>query len=84
MKGYCEWPANVTSIENNRIGVTFFGDQTMFKTSLINLYKFEESADVILANLRGRKTPLYGKAVMEAEAVLEIPLELSLMNRIVA
>lgn len=82
MRGFCEWPGIVTEIENGLITVNFFGDCTFHKATICNFYKFEESSDIILANLRKRKTPLYMKSVREAEAVLGIPLPNSITYKI--
>lgn len=82
MRGFCEWPARVFGIENGLIHVEFFGDHTTHKAAIHNFYKFEDSSDVILANLRGRKNALYSKSVREAEVVLGIPLPDSITNRV--
>lgn len=82
MRGFCEWPARVTGFENALILVEFFGDYTTHKAGINNFYKFEESSDVILANLRGRKNPLYSKSIREAEAVLGVPMRDSVTNRV--
>lgn len=82
IRGYCHWPAVVTGIENNLISIEFFGDKTTQKTSLTNLYSFEDSHDIILNNLRTKKTLLYSKAVCEAECVSRVPPEKSLLNQI--
>lgn len=82
MRGYCEWPASVTELQKNVVHIEFFGDHTTHKSTLGNIYKFEESHDLILANLKMKKTPQYSKAVREAESVLGIPFEKSIMNQI--
>lgn len=82
MKGFCAWPAFVTDIRNGLITVEFFGDHTRHTAAIKNFYKFQESSETILANLQGRKNPLYSKSVLEAEKVLGIPFEHSILNRI--
>lgn len=82
MKGYCEWPAKVTGFEKNLIKVEFFGDHTTQKTAIKNIFCFEDSCDLILSNLRMKKTPLYSKSVREAECVLGITKEKSIFNRL--
>lgn len=82
MRGFCEWPCIVKGFEKGMVSVEFFGDYSVHKAALSNFYNFSESCDVILANLRGRKTPLYMKSIKEAEAVLGIPLSNSITNEI--
>lgn len=82
LRGYPEWPAFVTGKEGNMIAVEFFGDHTTYKTNIANCYKFSESSEKIVEILRTRKNPLYGKSVKEAEAVLGIPFEQSIVNRV--
>lgn len=81
MRGFCEWPARVTGFENTQIAVQFFGDNTTHRAAIHNFYKFEESSDIILANLQGRKNPLYWKSIREAELALGIPSSHSITNR---
>lgn len=78
MRGYCPWPAFVTKINGNSVFVEFFGDHTTQKTTLANLYKFQGSGDLVLANLKRLKSPLFSKAVREAEVVLNIPENVSI------
>lgn len=82
LRGYCEWPAIVVEFEKNSVQLEFFGDHTTCKTSLKNCYKFEDSSEIILNNLVLKKTPLYAKAIKEAEAVLNIPCERSIFNQL--
>lgn len=82
MKGFCAWPAFVADIQNGRITVEFFGDHTRHTTTMKNFYKFNESSETILANLQGRKNPLYSKSVLEAERVLGVPEKHSILNKI--
>lgn len=81
IKGFCEWPAIVTGIENKLISIKFFGDQTTRKISLKNVFKFEDSHETILNNLRMKKTPLYAKSVQEAEKMLGVPPEKPILNQ---
>lgn len=76
LRGFCAWPSTVVAIEKTVIDVEFFGDQSTPKTSIKNIFKFSESAEVILDNLKGRKNPLLSKAVREAEIMLGIPMNL--------
>lgn len=81
MNGYCAWPARVIAIDKNQkfdIHVQFFGDNTTHKTTIIHIFGFSNSAEVILSNLKGRKNPLYAKAIKEAELCLGISCERSL------
>lgn len=65
--------ARVLEINGNAIHVKFFGDSTTYTTALKNTFSFSEHHDVVLINLRGRKNPLYTKAIKEAETLLGIP-----------
>lgn len=82
MRGYAEWPAMVVGIEENLIHVEFFGDHTRYKCAVRNFFRFEDCHDVILANLRTKKTALYARSVKEAEAVLGVPPELSIFQQL--
>lgn len=82
MRGFAEWPALVIDIHNNLITIQFFGDNTTHKAALNNFFKFEDCHDIILNHIRTKKTPLYTKSVLEAERVLGIPTEKSLINQI--
>lgn len=82
MRGYSAWPAVVTGIDGNLIKVEFFGDHTTYTSAKSNFFKFECSHDLILSNLRALKSPLYRKAVCEAESLLGIPPDQSILNRI--
>lgn len=82
LTGFCEWPGYITNIDQNIAHIQFFGDQTVQKSKITNFYKFEDSSEIILFNLRKRKTPLYRKAVIEAEMALGIPETNSILNRI--
>lgn len=73
MKNWCEWPAVVTRIDGNLISIRFFGDGSTQKMSIIHFFKFVESNEVIKQNLLNRKTPLYAKAIKEAERALKVP-----------
>lgn len=79
--GWKEWPAVVIGFEKNLIKVKFFGDNTTFKAAPKNFFSFEESHETIIENLKFYKKPLYRKAVMEAESVLNVPPELSIFTR---
>lgn len=83
MRGFCEWPAIVTGFQKNLIVIKFFGDGTSHKAALRNFYKFEESHEAIIANLKAKKTPLYKKAILEAEYVLGIPEANSIITQII-
>lgn len=82
MKGFAMWPAVVTGFQKKLIEINFFGDNTSHKAALCNFYKFEESHDIMIANLKTKKTPLYKKAILEAEYMLNIPPKMSLTNKI--
>lgn len=47
-----------------------------------NFYVFEESHETIIQNIKILKRPLYRKAVKEAETVLNIPPEHSVLSKI--
>lgn len=81
MRGFSEWPARVTGCGGTLIDVQFFGDNTTHKAAIHNFYKFEESADIIIANLQRLKSPLYRKSIREAEMALGILLPHSITNR---
>lgn len=76
MRGFCAWPAKVIENENAMINVEFFGDHTTHKTSIKNIFAFAESAEALLANLKGRKEPALAKAVREVEIVHGLPMSL--------
>lgn len=78
MRGFAEWPCVVTEIVGNLIKIKFFGDQTTHKTTINNFFDFKESSEVIKCNASRLKSPLYKKAVQEAEIALGIPRHLSL------
>lgn len=81
MRGFAEWPAVVTGIENNLIHIEFFGDHTKHKATIKSFFKFRDSHDLILANLKSKKTPLYAKSIKEAEMVLGVPPECSIFTK---
>lgn len=81
MRG-CPWPAFVTGFDNNLIVIEFFGDHTTHKAAISNFYEFKEAHELIIANLRTRKSALYSKAVKEAEIMLGIPVQNSILNQI--
>lgn len=82
MRGFPAWPARVTSIDKNMIGVTFFGDRTTWRGSIVHLYPFELSHCEIISNIKKRKDPLYAKSVQEAEHALKIPEIFSIFNKL--
>lgn len=82
MRGFCEWPGIVTGFQKNLVTIEFFGDHTSHKAAMNNFFNFEDSYDVILNNLRTKKTPSYAKSIQEAEYALGIPMEKSILNRI--
>lgn len=82
LAGYCEWPSKVTRVEDTIAHIQFYGDRTIQKSKITNFYKFEDSLEIILFNLRSRKTQLYKKAVKEAEIHLGIPEHSSILNQI--
>lgn len=82
MKGHPLWPAKVIGFENNLISIEFYGDRTTHKAAICNFFKFEESTEAIIANLKSKKRPLYKKSVLEAERELKIPEEHSILSRI--
>lgn len=79
LRGYCEWPCFVTSLDNNMIEVEFFGDHTSYKAKIDKFFDIQESFDVILNNLQRLKSPLYKKSIKEMEIVLGIPPESSML-----
>lgn len=80
IRGFAEWPATVTDINDNAIEVTFFGDGTTYTTSIAHLFDFKESHEIICSNLQRLKSPLYKKSVKEAELALKIPSGLSILS----
>lgn len=82
MRGYCEWPGRVENVNGNAIQIKFFGDNTTCTTTIKNTFSFKDSADVVLDYLRGRKSPLYAKAIEEAEMLLNIPVSQSILRKI--
>lgn len=78
MRFYCEWPALIVGIDKNQINVRFFGDSTTHTTTIKNIFNFD--VDVALGNISGRKSPLYAKAVHEAELALGIPVQKSILR----
>lgn len=79
MRGFCEWPAIITKIENKSITVEFLGNHTTTKTTSSNIYDMVESVDAVVFNIKSRKSPLYRKAVQEAERLLGIPPKNSML-----
>lgn len=82
IRGYAEWPCFVTGLNGNSVDVKFFGDNTTFKTTIKNCFSFEESFDTIIFNLRNLKRNLYEKAVKEAEMVLGISPQNSILKQV--
>lgn len=82
MRGWTEWPARVIGMSGNIIEVRFFGDGKTQKSTIANLFSFQESCEKIIYDLERLEDPLYKKAVLEAEIELNIPSELSILNRI--
>lgn len=80
IRGWPEWPATITEINGRNVTVKFFGDDKNFTTSLMNIYKFHECGEIMSNKVRGRKDPLYARSIQEAELVLGIPPELSILN----
>lgn len=81
MRGSCEWPGLVIAIDGNKITIKFFGDNSTHTTTIKNIFCFSSSVDLMVANLSGRKRPLYSKAIREAELALRIPLKNSLVGK---
>lgn len=82
MRGFNEWPAIVTGFENNLIVVEFFGDHKTHKSSIKNVFKFKDCSEIILSNLKTKKSPLFAKSVQETEVWLGISDEHSIFKRI--
>lgn len=85
MRGFVEWPALVTGFNNNLIAIEFFGDKTTHKAAIKNFFIFEKSHDTIVNNIRSKKgysRELYCKSVREAEDLLGVPREISILNQI--
>lgn len=82
IRGYSEWPCVVTGFENALIDVRFFGDDTTFRTTKECCYEFKDCHDLILSNLKKLKKPTYKKAIEEAELVMGIPREHSILNQV--
>lgn len=83
LSGFCEWPCYATRIDNGMIHIEFFGDHTIQKSKIgTKFFKFQESHELILFNLRKRKTKLYEKSVREAEIALGIDEHMSILNRV--
>lgn len=84
IRGATEWPAIVSDIDKSSITVEFFGDQTKYTTSIKNFFSFELSTEYILQNLKRSNlhNGLYKKAVQEAELLLGISDEMSLLRKL--
>ncbi|XP_031625310.1 uncharacterized protein LOC116341966 [Contarinia nasturtii] len=82
MRGFCHWPCRIIELNEELVNVRFFGDNTTYKTTIKNIFKFEDCADIILSNLKGRKNQLYSKSVQEAELVLGVPSKNSIMKQL--
>lgn len=83
MRGFCEWPALVIGIHDRIVEVEFFGDHTTQKSSKKeNILEFKGSADLIIHNLRQKKCSLFRKAIREAEVMLGVPEESSILVQI--
>lgn len=82
MRGWTEWPAKVIDVNGNEIEVRFFGDSKTLKTNIRHLFGFEENYLKIMSDLQRLKDLLYQRAVREAEIELNIPFELSILNKI--
>lgn len=81
----CYWCRRIIIIITGKqklIEIRFFGDNTIHKAAISNFFEFEESAEIIIANLKKNKTPLYRRSIVEAESLLGIPREMSLTNRV--
>lgn len=83
MRGYCEWPCLVTGFEKNPIEIEFFGDHTSHKAAISNFFSFVNNSDNIISNLKPKKNTLYRKSVIEAEMLMGVPSEESILNRII-
>lgn len=81
MKGYPEWPCMVTGVDHGLVSVEFFGDHTTHRAAIHNFYNLADNIDIVLHNLKGRKNPLYSCSIREAELIMGIPDELSILNR---
>lgn len=60
----------------------FFGDKTTHKTSIIHLFDFKDCHGIILCNLQRLKSTLYEKSIREAEIMMGVSPELSIVNQL--
>lgn len=80
IRGFPDWPAIVIEVVMPdkkglpRITVRFFGDKTTHTTTITNIFPFIACRDLMIAKLCGRKHPLYGKSIAEAQGVLQVKL----------
>lgn len=79
IRGFPDWPAIVTEVAMPQKGlpkitVTFFGDKTTHTTTIMNILPFFACRDLMISKLCGRKNPLYGKSIREAQSVLQVNL----------
>lgn len=80
MRGYPEWPATIKTINNKKVHVQFFGDNTTTFVHLNNIFSFENSIQTMVHYLNVQVRPLYRKAVVEAEIAAGIPSHMSIVN----
>lgn len=82
-RGFCEWPVRVIGVKNKTVEVEFYGDHTTQKSAKEeHILAFKDSAELILFNLRQRRSPDYGKAIKEAEIELGVSEKDSILNKI--
>lgn len=72
VRGFCEWPARVVGITNNVISVEFFGDHSTRKTSVKNIFAYEESIEFIMWKLKNKKDSAFHNAILEVEKEMKI------------
>lgn len=85
MKTYSAWPGRLSSFtkNNKRASVHFFGTNNIGSVDVIEIVPFELCHDVIKLLLL-RKMGQFHKAVLETEAILKVPDNLSLLKEVEA
>lgn len=78
MKGYCAWPARITSFTKNRSRVScyFYGSHNNGPVDVNKLIRFEDGFEIIRL-INTRNPPGFQKAVKELETAYGIPENLS-------
>lgn len=80
MRCYCPWPARVDNFNGNRVDIYFFGTYQTGTVNIKDIKLYSESRSQI-RQLIVRRNPLFHRAVLEVEALMNIPMEYSVFNR---